>query len=754
MREGDGPGAGAVPDGRRLLHPRLSADPRRAAPGGQRGRPGHLGQPARSARAQAVRRDEHVRAPRATRGARSSTRSSGATSAGNGRCARPTGSGGRCCPLRAGARRRPGGTGRRERKSFLRPATFLAAHHGRDDRLPQLHRSRGARPRLLLPERLPRLRACGSASGAAWLITWVRESFRRGALQHAATVAAGARLLVHAAVPADARTCGITHDRRGNYVAHDYAYNMLAAARAELVRVHQRRQRHVPALVHPGGRGLPQGRARREPEPAQHRLVHPPAARRGAQGADRPRRPDRSTQLGAGAVQDTTGRDHLHERVHGATTSCSRTARPTAGRSSRTSRSRSPTTWASTSTSRSRAWCYRVNPDTRGRTHRRRRRPEGDVRDRSSYRGLFLADGAWDSTVYKDENASTLSRNYAAAHLQLAFYYRRRGDMERAIAEMERVARMFPDFTDVHGPARQLLHRRRRHGEGAGALPAARRSSDPANAEAALLLRHACSSTRASVDEAHARVRARDPGSIPNYANAYLRARSTTLRRRGRSANAALAYLERWVRAHPERRPGARRCSRRSAADDSDCRRPDRGSGRRPCRTCPGRGRPWRRRTRWSPGAAGFIGSHLVERLLAEGVAVTGVDCFTDYYDPALKRANLERGARDLASSSCSSSISGAATSRRFPDVDVVFHQAAQAGVRASWGARVRGLHAPQRARHPAAARALPRTPARALRLRLVVVGVRRRRALSDPRGRCCRGRSRPTASPSSPPST
>ena len=40
-------------------------------------------------------------------------------------------------------------------------------------------------------------------------------------------------------------------------------------------------------------------------------------------------------------------------------------------------------------------------------------------------------------------------------------------------------------------------------------------------------------------------------------------------------------------------------------------------------------------------GAAGFIGSHLVDRLLDSGVRVTGVDCFTDYYDPALKRANL-----------------------------------------------------------------------------------------------------------------
>jgi nucleoside-diphosphate-sugar epimerase len=40
-------------------------------------------------------------------------------------------------------------------------------------------------------------------------------------------------------------------------------------------------------------------------------------------------------------------------------------------------------------------------------------------------------------------------------------------------------------------------------------------------------------------------------------------------------------------------------------------------------------------------GAAGFIGSHLVKALLAGDVAVVGVDDFTDYYDPELKRRNI-----------------------------------------------------------------------------------------------------------------
>jgi UDP-glucose 4-epimerase len=84
-------------------------------------------------------------------------------------------------------------------------------------------------------------------------------------------------------------------------------------------------------------------------------------------------------------------------------------------------------------------------------------------------------------------------------------------------------------------------------------------------------------------------------------------------------------------------------------------------------------------------GAAGFIGSTLVDRLLADGATVTGVDCFTDYDDPALKRRNLE-GARASARFRFIELDLGAADLGALPEVDVVFHQAAQAGVRASWG--------------------------------------------------------------------
>lgn len=84
-------------------------------------------------------------------------------------------------------------------------------------------------------------------------------------------------------------------------------------------------------------------------------------------------------------------------------------------------------------------------------------------------------------------------------------------------------------------------------------------------------------------------------------------------------------------------------------------------------------------------GAAGFIGSTLCDRLLADGVMVTGVDCFTDYYDVALKRRNLEAALRHPNFRLLELDL-GRDDLAALPEVNVVFHQAAQAGVRASWG--------------------------------------------------------------------
>lgn len=85
-------------------------------------------------------------------------------------------------------------------------------------------------------------------------------------------------------------------------------------------------------------------------------------------------------------------------------------------------------------------------------------------------------------------------------------------------------------------------------------------------------------------------------------------------------------------------------------------------------------------------GAAGFIGSHLVEALLEQGKQVIGVDQFNDYYDPLLKRKNIARFENHPAFKLIEGDIQLLDWNALLLDVEVVYHQAAQAGVRASWG--------------------------------------------------------------------
>ena len=100
-------------------------------------------------------------------------------------------------------------------------------------------------------------------------------------------------------------------------------------------------------------------------------------------------------------------------------------------------------------------------------------------------------------------------------------------------------------------------------------------------------------------------------------------------------------------------------------------------------------------------GCAGFIGSHLVDRLLLDGHEVLGIDSFEDYYPRAAKMRNLdsalsshsfslcEANILDLASGPSAGRHGGASDSRLcslLRDCACVYHLAAQAGVRASWG--------------------------------------------------------------------
>lgn len=85
-------------------------------------------------------------------------------------------------------------------------------------------------------------------------------------------------------------------------------------------------------------------------------------------------------------------------------------------------------------------------------------------------------------------------------------------------------------------------------------------------------------------------------------------------------------------------------------------------------------------------GVAGFIGSHLAETLLNQGEHVIGVDQFNDYYDPALKRRNISTFENHPAFKLIEADIQSIDWASLLADVEVVYHQAAQAGVRASWG--------------------------------------------------------------------
>ena len=85
-------------------------------------------------------------------------------------------------------------------------------------------------------------------------------------------------------------------------------------------------------------------------------------------------------------------------------------------------------------------------------------------------------------------------------------------------------------------------------------------------------------------------------------------------------------------------------------------------------------------------GAAGFIGSTLAERLLADAAEVVGIDCFTDYYPRATKERNLKALLAHPKFRFLETRVQDADLPALIRDRTHVFHLAAQAGVRKSWG--------------------------------------------------------------------
>lgn len=85
-------------------------------------------------------------------------------------------------------------------------------------------------------------------------------------------------------------------------------------------------------------------------------------------------------------------------------------------------------------------------------------------------------------------------------------------------------------------------------------------------------------------------------------------------------------------------------------------------------------------------GAAGFIGSNLCRDLLDNNNTVIGVDCFTDYYNPEIKRRNIKNFGDKSKFRLIEEDIVNVDWATWLDRVDAIYHMAAQAGVRSSWG--------------------------------------------------------------------
>ena len=85
-------------------------------------------------------------------------------------------------------------------------------------------------------------------------------------------------------------------------------------------------------------------------------------------------------------------------------------------------------------------------------------------------------------------------------------------------------------------------------------------------------------------------------------------------------------------------------------------------------------------------GAAGFIGSNLCQKLLADGFSVTGIDSFTDFYPRWIKERNISPLRVHNEFEFLDQDLDDLDTVGILEGADCVFHLAAQAGVRASWG--------------------------------------------------------------------
>ncbi len=385
--------------------------------------------------------------------------------------------------------------------------------------------------------------------GTARLVHWVRDSFEEGAGQGLATATASGLLALQPLLLMS--NLWHTHDRSGNYIARDYAYNMLATLKPNSFMFTNGDNDTFPLWYIQEVEGF-----RKDVRIVNLSLLNTDWYIRQLRD-DEPKVPikldDRTIDmLGAGAFQDDQGRIiytnefMVHHMLEQAKRDTGWVKQPYFAVTV-------PNDFGFSPYFRQEGIVQEVMRDSlqggfdEPMTHKA-------LYETFRYRGLITADGSWDPKVFKDENAQNLSKNYAFAHMQLALHYRRQRDFPRAIAEMERVERMFPEWVEIQLPLGGIYLSA---GDTLKAWQFYDRLAErvPMSAEAQYY-RGASLAYRGRNEEALGAFR-RSRGLDPNYAYPYFDEFATLWEMGQREA--AVQVMQRWVQLHPDDQEGKAR---------------------------------------------------------------------------------------------------------------------------------------------------------------------------------------------------